>query len=82
MTLLALVHAALVLTALVQAGLQPLFLLLEASPSPVAVYPPEDSGFAYATVVGGFFAVGLLSLIYFLLNLKPKRREPYRGPND
>ena len=63
-------------------ALLPLLVLLEASPSPVAVYPPEDSGFAYATVLGGFFAVGLLSLIYFLLNLKPKRREPYRGPND
>ena len=30
----------------------------------------------------GFFGVALLSLIYFLLNLKPKRRQPYTGPND
>ncbi len=59
----------------------PLLVLLEASPSPV-VYPSQDSGFAYATVLGGFFAVGLLSLIYFLLNLKPKRHRPHDGPND
>ena len=64
------------------AVLVPLLALLEASPTPVAVHPPQDSGFAYATVLGGFFAVGLLSLLYFLLNLQPTRREPYRGPND
>jgi hypothetical protein len=63
-------------------SLTPLLVLLEASPTPVPVRPTQGSGFAYATVLGGFFAVGLLSLIYFLLNLKPKRREPYRGPND
>jgi hypothetical protein len=70
------------LLALVPAALLPVLVLLEVSPSPVAVQPPGDSGFAYATVVGGFFAVGLLSLIYFLLNLKPKRQQPYSGPND
>ncbi len=62
--------------------LLPLLVLLEGSPSPVAVHPPQDSGFAYASVLGGFFAVGLLSLIYFLLNLKPKRHRPHDGPND
>lgn len=62
--------------------LLPLLALLEVSPSPVAVHPPQDSGFAYATVLGGFFGVALLSLIYFLLNLKPKRRAPYTGPHD
>ena len=60
----------------------PLLVLLEASPTPVVVYPSQSSGFAYTTVLGGIFGVGLLSLIYFLLNLKPKRRDPYRGPND
>ena len=70
------------LAALVGAALVPLLVLLEASPTPVAVYPPQDSGFAYATVLGGFFGVALLSLIYFLLNLKPKRHQPYTGPND
>ena len=60
----------------------PLLVLLEATPSPVPVHPTQDSGFAYATVLGGFFGVALLSLIYFLLNLKPKRRQPYTGPND
>ena len=67
---------------LVSTVLLPLLVLLEATPSPVTVHPPQDSGFAYATVLGGFFGVGLLSLIYFLLNLKPKRRQPYTGPND
>jgi hypothetical protein len=62
--------------------LLPLLVLLEVSPSPVAVHPPQDSGFAYATVLGGFFAVGLLSLVYFLLNLKPKPRQPHTGPDD
>nr|WP_294690847.1 hypothetical protein [uncultured Friedmanniella sp.] len=67
---------------LVGAVLLPLLVLLETSPTPVAVNPPQGSGFAYATVLGGFFGVGLLCLLWFLLNLKPKRREPYRGPND
>ncbi len=70
------------LLALAPAVLLPLLVVLEASPTPVAVSPSSGSGFAYATVLGGFFAVGLLSLIYFLLNLKPKRQEPYSGPND
>ena len=64
------------------AAVLPLLVLLEASPTPVVVYPSQSSGFAYTTVLGGIFGVGLLSLIYFLLNLKPKRRDPYRGPND
>jgi len=53
----------------------------DASPSPV--FPPEpSSGFAYATLLGGFFGLGLLVLLWVLLNLKPKRQEPYTGPND
>lgn len=64
------------------AALLPLLALLDASPSPVPVNPRQSSGFAYATVVGGFFGVALLSLVYFLLNLKPKRAKPYDGPND
>ena len=51
------------------------------STSPAPVYPTQSSGFA-ANVVGGFFALGLLVLVWVLLHLKPKRREPYRGPND
>lgn len=64
------------------AALLPLLVLLDVSPSPVPVNPQQSSGFAYATVLGGFFAVALLSLVYFLLNLKPKRAKPYTGPND
>jgi len=55
---------------------------LDASPTPVPVYPPQTSGFAGATVLGGFFGVGLIVLLWVLLHLKPKRREPYTGPND
>ena len=68
--------------ALAWAAVLPLLVLLEASPTPVVVYPTQSSGFAYATVLGGIFGVGLLCLLWFLLNLKPKRRQPYRGPND
>lgn len=64
------------------AVLLPLLVLLETSPTPVEFDPPASSGFAYATVLGGIFGVGLLCLLWFLLNLKPKRRQPYRGPND
>ena len=71
-----------VLLELSGAVLLPLLVLLDASPTPVRVNPPESSGFAYATVLGGFFGVGLLCLLWFLLNLKPKRRQPYDGPND
>ena len=64
------------------AALLPLLVLLEASPTPVPVNPPQSSGFAYATVLGGFFGVGLICLLWYLLNLKPKPRQPYSGPND
>lgn len=60
-------------------GLLPL-LAPDASPEPVM--PPESSGFAYATLLGGFFGLGLLVLLWVLLNLKPKRQQPYTGPND
>lgn len=53
----------------------------DASPSPV-VYPERSSGFAAATLLGGFFGLGLLVLLWVLLNLKPKRQRPYSGPND
>lgn len=59
----------------------PLVLPAEATASPAPVYPPQSSGVA-SDLVGGFFAVGLLMLLYYLLNLKPKRRDPYQGPND
>ena len=55
---------------------------LEATATPVAVHAPANSGFAYTTVLGGFFGVGLIMLLYVLINLKPKPRQPYRGPND
>jgi hypothetical protein len=64
------------------ATLVTLLVPLDASPTPVPVHPPADSGFAYATVFGGFFGVGLIMLLYVLVNLKPKPRQPYRGPND
>ena len=67
---------------LADAALLPLLVLLEASPTPVPVNPPASSGFAYATVLGGFFGVGLICLLWYLLNLKPKPRQPYSGPND
>ena len=59
----------------------PLLMPLDATPSPQPVYPPQSSGIA-SDLVGGFFAVGLLMLLYYLLNLKPKRHQPYEGPND
>jgi len=55
---------------------------LEATPSPVPVHPPAGSGFAYTTVLGGFFGVGLIVLLWVLLHLKPRPRQPYTGPND
>ena len=63
-------------------ALLPVLVTLEVTASPVPVYPPQDSGIAYLTVLGGFFGVGLIMLLWVLLNLKPKRREPYTGPND
>ena len=63
-------------------GLLPLLVPLDATASPVPVHPPADSGFAYLTLLGGFFGVGLIMTLYILLNLKPKRRQPYTGPND
>jgi hypothetical protein len=68
--------------ALVMGTLLPLLVPLDATPSPVAVHPPASSGFAYATIFGGFFGVGLILLLWVLLHLKPKRRQPYTGPND
>jgi hypothetical protein len=62
-------------------GWVPLLLPLDATPTPQPVYPPQSSGIA-SDLVGGFFAVGLLMLLYYLLNLKPKRHDPYQGPND
>jgi len=55
---------------------------LDVTASPVPVNPPQSSGFAYLTLLGGFFGVALIMLLYVLVNLKPKRRQPYRGPND
>jgi len=52
------------------------------SPTPVPVHPAQGAGFAYATVLGGFFGVGLIVLLWVLLNLKPRRRQPYSGPHD
>lgn len=63
-------------------ALVPLLLPLDATTSPAPVHPPQDSGFAYLTLLGGFFGVALIMLLYVLLNLKPKRRQPYTGPND
>ena len=63
-------------------ALLPVLVTLEVTASPVPVHPPQDSGIAYLTVLGGFFGVGLIMLLWVLLNLKPKRREPYTGPND
>jgi hypothetical protein len=62
-------------------GWAPMLLPLDATPSPHPEYPQQSSGIA-SDLVGGFFAVGLLMLLYYLLNLKPKRHEPYEGPND
>jgi len=62
--------------------LLPLLVPLDATASPVPVQPTQSSGFAYATLLGGFFGVGLIVLLWVLLHLKPKRREPYTGPND
>jgi len=54
----------------------------EATPSP-RMYPDRSSGFAAATLLGGFFGLGLLVLLWVLLSLKPKRApQPYDGPND
>ena len=46
-----------------------------ASPGPRPVYPNQGQGFA-AYLVGGFFGIGILMLMMFLLNLKPKRADP------
>ena len=62
--------------------LLPLLVPLDATPSPVAVHPPASSGFAYATLLGGFFGVGLIVLLWVLLHLRPRPRQPYTGPND
>lgn len=62
-------------------GWMPMLLPLDATASPQPEYPAQSSGIA-SDLVGGFFAVGLLMLLYYLLNLKPKRHEPYEGPND
>jgi hypothetical protein len=70
------------LAALALGTLLPLLLPLDATPSPVAVHPPAGSGFAYATLLGGFFGVGLIVLLWVLLHLKPKPRQPYTGRND
>lgn len=59
----------------------PLLVPMDATASPQPEYPAQSSGIA-SDLVGGFFAVGLLMLLYYLLNLKPKRHEPYEGPND
>jgi hypothetical protein len=67
--------------ALVVGTLLPLLVPL-ASPSPGPVHPTESAGFAYATILGGFFGVGLIVLLWVLLNLKPRRRQPYTGPHD
>ena len=50
---------------------------LDVTPSPGTdkVYPAQGQGFA-ASLVGGFFGVGILMLAMFLLSLKPKRAEP------
>jgi hypothetical protein len=64
-------------------GLVGLVPLLAPAESPPPVMPPDaSSGFAYATLLGGFFGLGLLVLLWVLLNLKPKRQQPYSGPND
>jgi len=63
-------------------ALLPLLVPLDATSSPVPVHPPADTGFAYLTLLGGFFGLGLIMLLWVLLNLKPKRRQPYTGPND
>jgi hypothetical protein len=56
---------------------------LDATSSPAPVHPPASSGFAYTTLFGGFFGVGLIVLLWVLLHLKPKRPpEPYMGPHD
>ena len=62
--------------------LLPLLVPLDATASPVPVQPTQSSGFAYATLFGGFFGVGLIVLLWVLLHLKPKRHEPYTGPHD
>lgn len=59
----------------------PMLLPTDATATPQPVYPPQSSGIA-SDLVGGFFAVGLLMVVYILLNLKPKRHRPYDGPND
>ena len=51
-----------------------------ASPPP-AVYPRQSHGFA-AYILGGFFGLGILILAARLLTMKPKRVQPYDGPND
>lgn len=70
------------MTALPEVAQRALLVVLDVTASPVPVHPPQDSGLAYLTLLGGFFGVGLIMLLWVLLNLKPKRRQPYTGPND
>jgi hypothetical protein len=50
---------------------------LDATASPVPVYPPQSSGMA-ASLIGGFFGLGIVVLAAILLGTKPRRARPPR----
>jgi hypothetical protein len=45
--------------------------------SPAPVYPSRSNGLA-ASLVGGFFGLGIIVLAAILLSLKPRRARPPR----
>jgi hypothetical protein len=50
---------------------------LDVTASPVPVYPSRSSGMA-ASLIGGFFGLGLVVLAAILLGTKPRRARPPR----
>ena len=50
---------------------------MEITATPTPVYPQQGNGLA-ASLVGGFFGLGILVLAAILLSLKPRRARPPR----
>ena len=50
---------------------------LDVTTSPAPVYPTRSNGMA-ASLIGGFFGLGIIVLAAILLGLKPKRARPPR----
>jgi len=50
---------------------------LDVTTSPAPVYPSRGNGMA-ASLIGGFFGLGIIVLAAILMGLKPKRARPPR----